>query len=67
MPATTASNAAVVRGRVGVSLDGAGPLAPGSSVTLYWWDPASALQAVATLPVELNGEGIFVMGSCQPS
>jgi hypothetical protein len=73
-PAATAGDAAAApsdtrstaHGQTAVHLDGAGPLAPGSSVTLYWWDPASALQAVATLPVELNGGGIFVMGSCQP-
>ena len=74
-PAATPGDAAaapsdastVARGQAGVHLDGAGPLAPGSSVTLYRWVPGSALQAVATVLVELNGGGIFVMGSCQPS
>ena len=50
-------------------LDGAGPLAPGSTLTLYWWEASSGSHAVTTIPVS-GGSGagaITVAGSCLSS
>jgi hypothetical protein len=49
--------------------DGAGPLAPGSTLTLYWWESSSGSHAVTTMPVS-GGSGagaITVAGSCLSS
>jgi hypothetical protein len=46
--------------------DGPGPLAAGSTLTLYWWDQSSGSHAVTTMPVS-GGSGagdITVAGSC---
>jgi len=78
-PATQASVASAPRVKVvllsaaGSGLeavpDGAGPLAPGSTLTLYWWEASSGSHAVTTIPVS-GGSGagaITVAGSCLSS
>ena len=46
-----------------VALMGAGPLAPGSTLTLYWWDQASGAHHVAQL--SQTGENQFsIVGQC---